>query len=213
MRGRPCRRPWAAPVPATVLLAAAMLAGCGTPAGGSGTDSGSRVDEVAAHRGQVCPHQLPQASARSHGFGTSEPADSAPSLPVPESAWVCQYVPDDAASGPDGDGTTFRWVRNGQARRVAKSQLPVLGDYLRALAPPEGDRVCTASLGPRWMLVYATGTDLTGVVVDGFGCQDVRLTDEPFRTVPGEATQSGTVPGVLTGPTELLAQLVADRRF
>jgi hypothetical protein len=36
--------------------------------------------------------------------------------------------------------------------------------------------------------------------VDQFGCRDVRLTDEPVETVPGEATQPGIIAGVLSGP-------------
>jgi hypothetical protein len=72
------------------------------------------------------------------------------------------------------------------------------------LVPQHIDRVCTADLGSRLMLVYSHGNDLTGVVVDDFGCGDVRLTDEPFRTVPGEATQAGTVRGVLTDRGDLL---------
>ena len=64
-------------------------------------------------------------------------------------------------------------------------------------------RVCTEELGPRWMLVLSRSGDLTGVVVDGYGCRDVRLTDEPFTTVAGE----GAVEGVLTGPADLLPLL------
>lgn len=62
------------------------------------------------------------------------------------------------------------------------------------------------------MLVYATGRDLTGVVVDDFGCGDVSLTDDPFTTPPGAATQDGTVAGVLTGTDELLPALKSAGR-
>lgn len=62
------------------------------------------------------------------------------------------------------------------------------------------------------MLVYATGRDLTGVVVDDFGCGDVRLTDDPFKTPPGDATQDTTVAGVLTGTDELLPALKSVAR-
>lgn len=63
--------------------------------------------------------------------------------------------------------------------------------------------MCTADLGTRVMLVYPDGPDLTGVIVDNFGCHDVRLTDDPAHTPPGYGTQRGTVTGILTAPSEL----------
>jgi hypothetical protein len=212
MHSRIRRRRWAAPSAAFFVLG--MLAGCGqqgTPPEAPEARA-HPVDEAAAHRGQVCPRKLPQASDESSGFGTSKPANFAPSLPVPESAWVCQYFPNDVGPGPDGDGTTLEWVRGGTARRIAESQLPALAVHLSELVPAERERACTADLGPRWMLAYAAGTDLTGVVVDAFGCQAIRLTDEPFHTAPGEATQPGTVPGVLTSSTGLLSGMQASHR-
>lgn len=56
------------------------------------------------------------------------------------------------------------------------------------------------------MIVYSHSGDLTGVVVDGYGCREVRLTDEPFHTPPGAPHQDGTVGGVLDGGAELLEQ-------
>jgi hypothetical protein len=55
------------------------------------------------------------------------------------------------------------------------------------------------------MLVYTHLADLTGVVVDDYGCASVGLTDDPFKTAPGESDQVGTVPGVLSVPVGLLA--------
>jgi hypothetical protein len=160
--------------------------------------------------GEVCPGVLPLAPAATHGFGTDTPAESAPSLAEPESAWVCRYDPAEAGPGPGGNGTTFKWMRQGRERLVDKQDLPVLAHYLAELRPPAGDTVCTADLGPRWMLVYSLGRDLTGVVVDDYGCGDIRLTDDPFTTTPGQATQPGTVSGVLTGPADLLRRLKGD---
>lgn len=195
---------------AAATLSVALLAGCGDP-GGTAGDVRARptIDEIAAHHGRVCPRQLPADKDPGHGFGTARPAESAPSLPAPESAWVCQYSPTEAGPGPDGNGTRFAFVRTGGASPVDPARLPALGRGLSQLAPADDHRVCTADLGPRWMLVFSHGTDLTGVVVDGFGCQDVRLTDEPFETVPGDATHGGTVRGVLTGPAALLDDIEA----
>lgn len=167
------------------------------------------IDEVALHDGQNCPKELPQADAPTHGLGTAEPAKSAPKLAAPDEAWVCVYGAMDAGSGPDGDGMTYAWKRTQDPVGVRPSHLADLEQHLDALMPGPADAICTADLGPRFVLVYRHGTDLTGVSVDDFGCRDVLLTDDPFTTVPGEATQRGTVPGVLQAPPDLLDELKA----
>ncbi|WP_309647797.1 hypothetical protein [Nocardioides sp.] len=197
-----------APLLATGLLALGMLSGCSDDAADRAVDpSADRPEELAAHDGEVCPAELPEADDE-HGFGTREPADSAPSLETPESAWVCVYNAVDVA-GEGAEGASYAWVRRGEATAVPDTALGDLAADLDALEPAADHRMCTADLGPRWMLVTVVGGDLTGVVVDGFGCGEVRLTDEPFTTVPGEASASGTVPGVLTGPDGLLPALQA----
>jgi hypothetical protein len=109
-------------------------------------------------------------------------------LSAPERAWVCRYQL----------GDDDIWSRDGAVVPVAEADLAALADGLAGLEPATRHRMCTADLGPRWLLVWADDTDLTGAAVDDFGCGVVRLTDEPFATVPGEATGSGTVPGVLS---------------
>lgn len=211
MQSRSRRRTHVA-ITAAALLAVGVLPGCADSESSSRAadrPSGASVDEIAAHDGQVCPKRLPQGKDGDYGFGTAEPAESAPLLPAPEEAWVCQYNPTEAGPGPDGDGTTVGWVRTGEVRSVHSTELPALERGLTELAPVEGDLARDDDLGPRWMLVYSHGSDLTGVVVDGFGCRVVRLTDEPFETVPGDAAQAGTVPGVLAGPAGLLDDLKA----
>ncbi|HEX8780796.1 MAG TPA: hypothetical protein VF728_06475 [Nocardioides sp.] len=174
------------------------LAACGDDSG-SGGDSGGgsgggtaleQRDELSAHGRHPCPRRLPQTEGP--GLGTQEPADEAPSLPRAERAWVCEY----AATAPG-------WPREGPPREVTGEALDALAERVAALRPADGMRVCTEELGPRWMLVLSRSGDLTGVVVDGYGCRDVRLTDEPFTTVAGE----GAVEGVLTGPADLLPLL------
>lgn len=163
------------------------------------------VDELSAHDGRVCPAELPQQPDPGYGFGNEDAAENAPNLAAPESAWVCQYEFYDAGAGPGGNGRTVGWRLAGEPRQVPEADLDRVDSALGELTTyDEGERFCTADLGPRWMLVYAAGNDLTGVVVDDFGCGDVRLTDEPFETPPGDATQPGTVAGVLDGPSELL---------
>lgn len=184
-----------------------VLAGCGAGTTGS-QDEGQTTDELAAHDGEVCPDELPQAASNAdHGLGTSARADSSPALAPPDAAWVCRFDPVDAGPGPDGDGTTLGWKRKGEPRPVESSGLEALGRHLDNLEPAESGQDCPDDLGPRWMLVHAYENDLTGVVIDDYGCQGVRLTDEPFETPPGEATQPGTVSGVLTAPDGLLDEI------
>lgn len=192
---------------AASLLVVAAVSGC--------ADSGSSetgVDEMPAHDGQVCPRRLPQGEDPGTWLGTDEPAETAPELPPLESAWVCKYNPTETDPVPDGNDTTYAWERGGPAHPVDSSDLAVLERDLSRLVPAPTHRMCTADLGPRWMLVYSHDRNLTGVVVDGFGCREVRLTDEPFETVPGEATQGGTVSGVLSGPDDLLGDIKAAAR-
>lgn len=213
MQNRPRRRLARAAITATSLLSVCLPAGCAE------SDSSARVvddppstipvDEIAAHDGHVCPEHLPQGPNPGHGFGTAEPAASGPSLPTLESAWVCQYNPRDAGSRPEVDGTTWGWVREGEANPVDPDRLPALARSLTQLAPADSRAICTDDLGPRWMVVYSHARDLTGVVVDDYGCREVRLTDEPFGTVPGDAAQEGTVPGALSGPAGLLDDIKA----
>jgi hypothetical protein len=51
----------------------------------------------------------------------------------------------------------------------------------------------------------------TGVIVDDYGCRDVRLTDNPHTTPPGADDQDGTVGGVLDGGAAILEALGVGR--
>jgi len=197
-----------------IVVAAAVLclSGCsGSDASApeAGRSSSAPVDEVALHDGVPCPQQLPDADSSTYGLGTSKPAASAPRLPAPQEAWVCVYGAKDAGPGPDGDGMSSAWALIQAPVPVRPSLLAGLDQLLDDLKPAEADRMCTADLGPRFVLVYRHGTDLTGVSVDDYGCNDVRLTDDPFTTVVGEASQGGAVRGVLRAEPELLDELMA----
>lgn len=193
---------------ATALLLAAVGAGC-TPVDPGPPGGGDRpravLDELDRHNGLFCPAHLPQEDDPGYGFGTSEPAAAPPTLPPIDEARICRYAARESGAAPDGDGTAYAWVRDGRPRRVEAADLPALERALDSLTPAARDRMCTADLGPRWMLSYVHDGDLTGVLVDGFGCREVRLTDEPFSTPPGASPQS-LEPGVLTAP-DLLAEI------
>jgi hypothetical protein len=189
-----------------LTLAAAALVAFGLT-GCDGSDSAGVAQETTAHDGKVCPKRLPAASAKTYGFGTSEPAVSAPVLKSPEAAWVCVYGAFDSEPRADGNGTAIGWVLSKDPARVQHSKLSSLARELNALVPVDANRGCNSDLGSRFVLVYAHEGDLTGVVVDDYGCNDVRMTDEPFETIPGDATQRGTVKGVLAAPPTLLDEL------
>ncbi|GAA1475658.1 hypothetical protein GCM10009623_01040 [Nocardioides aestuarii] len=75
---------------------------------------------------------------------------------------------------------------------------------IEAPEPPGDERLCPADLGTRWLVVTESKGDLTGVAVDDFGCEDVRLTDDPLHVEPGEASQPGTPSGTFASPAGLL---------
>ena len=94
---------------------------------------------------------------------------------------------------------------------VAAADLAGLQQALDDLALADPSAACTDDLGPRWMVVSDHEGDLTGVVVDDYGCRDVRLTDDPHATPPGAGGQDGTVGGVLAGGTAILDTLGVGR--
>ena len=200
---------------AVLGLGAAVLAltGCDLPWSSppSSDDPRVRPSELSVAGGRPCPEELPVSDDPSgHGFGTEEVADELPTLLEPQEAWACRYRPVDAGSLPDG-GTTSGWRRAGRPEPVTTADLPRLQAALDGLAPAERGRVCTADLGPRWMVVYSHDGDLTGAVVDDYGCRDVRLTDSPHTTSPGADGQDGTVRGVLDGGAAILDALRVGR--
>lgn len=196
-------------------LAAVVLvvAGCGQPWSPGPTADKPEVhaSELADAGGQPCPQQLPIGDDPSgHGFGTNDVADELPTLLEPQAAWVCQFNTVDVGTTPSG-GTTYGWRRAGQPEPVAAAALRDLDAALDDLGPADRNRGCNADLGPRWMVVYSHNGDLTGVVVDDYGCRDVRLTDNPHVTPPGAVGQEGTVGGVLDGGTAILRALGVGR--
>jgi hypothetical protein len=212
-------RVFALPEPRTFTITAVvamalglMVAGC-QPAERQSTAPRPAVqpDELAAHDGEVCPRYLPGGDdPGGHGFGVEAAAVEMPSLLTPEMAWTCRYDPVEAGPAPGG-GTMFKWVRRGQARSLDRPTVRELEKALDHLSLLEGERACTADLGPRWMIVYTHEGDLTGVVVDDYGCRDVRLTDEPFTTPPGSLEQEESVGGTFGGGADLFDQLKVGR--
>jgi hypothetical protein len=171
--------------------------------------AGGGADEFAAHGGP-CPEVLPDPvdDEAGHGFGTSTPATEEPRLEAPEAAWICQYVTRDVGRTASG-GTAFEWSRSAGPRRIDDAALPNVAAAMESVGVDlEAElKLCTADLGPRYVLVGDVGGDLSGVVVDDFGCRDVRLTDDPFVTAPGDPQDGSTVAGVLTGPDDLVDTL------
>lgn len=187
------RRSLVAPV--LLVLSAAALSGCGDEE----SEPQAVADETTSTPdGPVCPPELADPGD-DHGFGTDDPAESAPELPPADAAYVCRYAPVDSGSA-DGGGKRIGWELEAEEQAVADDDLAQVDELLGQLQPAAENRACTADLGPRWMLVHVAGSDVTGVVVDDFGCRDVRLTDDPATVAPGEG-------GVLAGPDDLVASV------
>lgn len=188
---------------AALLLAVGWLTSCRS--GDVATDPPSKpVNELSRHDGEYCPQTMPRASRDSYGFGTEEAASSAPVLWKPQEAWLCRYDPDDVASS-GSHGAWYQWVLTDAPRPLDADELKAFTAAVEQLAPAPDSRVCNDDLSSRWLVSYSYENDLTGVVIDDFGCRDIRLTDEPFTTVAGEPSQPGTVVGVLADPTEFIA--------
>lgn len=186
---------------ATAVL---TLTGCGMPWSSTVDRPAVRSGEVAVAGGQPCPQELPIGDDPSgHGFGVERAAEQLPNLLVPQEAWVCQYGFFDRDTTPSG-GTVYGWRLAGRPQPLGPDDVPALEAALNDLGLPDPNQACTADLGPRWMLVYAHDGDLTAVVVDDYGCRNVRLTDDPHTTPPGAEDQDGTVGGVLDGGAAVL---------
>ena len=188
-------------------LAALVLAGCGSTPPGDGRTGAPTVqpEQLTEAGGEACPAELPMGDDPSgHGFGVERPAEQLPDLLDPQEAWVCRYETYDRGPTANG-GMVYGWRQTGEPAPVASDDLPDLRSALDALRLPAPDQACTADLGPRWMVVYSHDGDLTGVLVDDYGCRSVRLTDDPHTTPPGALDQdAGTVGGVLDGGAAVL---------
>jgi hypothetical protein len=184
---------------ATGVIVPRLATNDDTRPGPSEKPSVASIDELAEHGGP-CPVRLPLPDDDSgHGFGSSTPAKADPTFKTPDRAWVCQYG--NEIVGTSDAGTVLEWTLNDSVRRLDDARLGPVDASLEGITRVRPDaQGCTEELGPRWLLVTETGGDLTGVLVDGYGCQDVRLTDDPFVTSAGDPQAGGTVPGVLTAP-------------
>lgn len=188
-------RVWAGLAAVTVLVA-----GCATP-GSPGASPDPVTVEVA------CPETLVEPTPPEHGLGTNTPAAERPTFPRVGGAWLCTYVSSDTGEeDPDG-GALYGWVLADQPREIPEPALVEVEALLSRLEPAEAMRACTADLGPRLMLVIGNGEDLDGVVIDDYGCRDIRLTHDPWTVAPGEADAAGLPAGVLTGPDGIIATL------
>ena len=184
------------------VVAAVIAAGVAVPrlVSDDPTPEGPLVgvsDELSEHGGP-CPAVLPEPTNGSgQGFATSAVADEEPRFTSPDAAWVCQYGATDIGRTENGE-MEIEWRLDHTPRRLDDSLLPQVTEGLQSIELRDPEPLpCTMELGPQWMLVTSNAGDLTGAVADGYGCRDVRLTDDPFVTAPGDPQEGGTVPGVL----------------
>lgn len=167
-----------------------VVTGCGlSRSGDTVTDSPTiNAGEFHAASELPCPEELPLGDDPSgHGFGVE-------------------------AGRTATGGTFFEWVLAKKPAAVDPGGLAALQIALDNLSLPDQALACTDDLGPRWMVAYVHEGDLTGAVVDDYGCRDVRLTDNPHTTSPGAGAQDGTVAGVLDGGQAILDALDLGRQ-
>ncbi len=181
---------------ATAALLAVALAACG---GDSSADPHVAAEPVAVE----CPEGLVEPAAGSTGLASGEVATDSPELGHATQAWVCTYAPTGTGQSPEDP----QWSLAEGPATVPASSLVEVDALIAALEPAEAMRACTADLGPRAMLVVVTAEAKVGVVVDDFGCRDVRLTDDPWTVAPGESAAEGVPAGVLTGPEGIVATI------
>ena len=198
---------------ASAALLVVAIAGCGGTADDDvAVDAPTEpVDELTLHGGEFCPATLPGEPQDNCGFGTDRPATVLPGFPAFDEARLCTYEPQDVA--PPDSSAMLEWVRVGEPQPLDPDQLASFSDaitQLKLIGP--GEYACTADLGPRYMVSLAWQRDLTGVVIEDYGCGSVRLTDDPFVTVPGDASQAGTVSGIFEPPPDLLSDLGVGRQ-
>ena len=161
----------------------------------AGTATGYRTGDGT----EPCPAALPLAERATYGFGPGGPATSEPDLPRPEEAWVCAYGSYDVAP-PGTDGAWLEWRLDRGPVALGADDLAALSEDLADLAPPPDEFGCDDDLGPRYLLSYRAGEQVVGVVVDDYGCREVRLTGDPATVLPGASRVDGLVPGVLFAP-------------
>jgi hypothetical protein len=192
-------RTWMSMMLSTALVACVPLsASCtsdqGAPPSSLPAESPTTVERsgTQALEGEdVCPAVLPQPPGPDGWLGTDEPATAFPALPSFDRAWICSFGMKDLPAPSER-----RWILHDDVA-VDSSRLTELGKLLSGLRPPRY-RGCTDDLGPRWLVVVQAAQARIGILIDGFGCNSVRLTDNPLQTPPGEGTSQGTVPGELS---------------
>lgn len=208
------------PLAAGLLGAGLVLGGCSASTQDAAHQSqivtnspgqGPKVEssELADAAGEPCPDQLPMGEdPDGYGHGVQSSATELPDLLEPEQAWVCQYtLVEHFATDPESGDLEVSggvWVASGEPDELPGARLSDLQQALDGLTLVEPDMACTADLGPRWLVSYLHDGDLTGVVVDDFGCPTVLLTDQPHLTPPGEADHGGVVEGRLAGGHDVL---------
>lgn len=207
-RVRPQR--WLISIALVTSLCACNDQGAEPSASPSGLDPG----QYQASGGKVCAGEQPLADV-SDGFGTDEPAQASPVFPQPQRAWICRYEAHGGKPGLDKHGRYVHWHLQGAPAEVPNSGLRSMQTLLDELHPwqrPASRTYCPDNLGPRWLIVTESGGDLTGVAVDDFGCNQVRLTDDPRQTEPGDSAQAGYPPGWYLASKDLMDWIASVSR-
>ncbi len=183
-------------------VTAILLAGCGSDPAPTATDDSPTPTETPA-AAPACPATLFDGN-RAESKTASAEATATPQWGDISAAWVCTYTP-----GVSTEERKSGWTLAGDQVEVTGADLDTLRTGLAGLLVPEENRGCTMDLGPRSLVLAQVDGGTVGIVMDHFGCRDVRLTSDPAGAVAGTTSDLGTVPGTLAPGAELQSFLEA----
>ncbi|NYI41738.1 hypothetical protein [Demequina lutea] len=190
---------------ATFVMASAALALAGCT-GDNGDSEAPAPTQTFATPARVCPEELPplpEGSTESWDLATD-----APDLPKASAAWLCKYIQKDAGTAVNHP-SDWVWSRDGEPKRLEGAGLDVVAGLLNDLTVFPDGMVCTADLGPRWLVAFQVGDEVWGATIDEYGCRWTRLTEDPFTVAAGHSDDPRLVQGSLRPPTGVLDDLKA----
>lgn len=91
----------------------------------------------------------------------------------PHDAWLCVYLP---PTDTEEMTSPVPWPLEQVHAPLRGESLNQAQATITGLTPKSRtERACTRDLGPIWAVVFADGSDIYALTVEGYGCHDTRL--------------------------------------